>query len=89
MLASGWGLWQIENMNANELRQLLQARPFRPLTIRMGSNQTYSVPHPEFAALSPDGDTLIVWLSQEGGADMVDVPLIESVEVRKRAAPRS
>jgi hypothetical protein len=76
-------------VNVNELRELLQARPFHPLTIRMGSNKTYSIPHPEFAALSPEGETLIVWLSREGGANMVDVSLIESVEVRKRAVPRS
>jgi len=76
-------------MNVNELRQLLQARPFRPLTLRMGSNRTYSIPHPEFAAMSPDGETLIVWLSREGGADMLDVALIESAEVRKRASTRS
>jgi hypothetical protein len=75
-------------VNTNELKQLLQARPFQPLRIRMGSNKTYSIPHPEFAALSPDGDTLIVWLRREGGHDSLDVPLIESVEVRRRAARR-
>ncbi len=76
-------------MNANELRDLLQARPFRPITIRMGSSKTYSIPHPEFAALSPDGETLIVWLRRQGGHDVLDVPLIESVTVRKRAPGRS
>jgi hypothetical protein len=83
------GLWQIETVNVNELRRLLQASPFRPLTLRMGSNKMYSIPHPEFAALSPEGETLVVWLSRKGGADLLDVALIESVEVRKRASARS
>lgn len=83
------GRWQIQGVNASELNELLQARPFHPLTIRLGSGKTYAIPHPEFAALSPSGDTLIVWLSQNGGHDVLDVPLIEGVEVRKQAARRS
>ena len=76
-------------MNPNELKQLLQASPFRPIKICTGSNKTYSIPHPEFAALSPDGETLIVFLSGRGGHDVVDVPQIERVEVRKRSPARS
>ena len=76
-------------MKANELRKLLRTTPFHTLRVCLGSNKTYTIPHPEFAALSPDGQTLVVWPSNGGGMDVLDVPLIERVEVRKRAARRS
>ena len=75
-------------MNASELKQLLGASSDRPITICMTSKKRYSIRHPEFAALSPDGSTLIVWL-EAGGHDVLDVPLIERVEVRKRASSRA
>jgi hypothetical protein len=75
-------------MNVNELRALLRTSPFRPITICTTSNKRHSISHPEFAALSPAGDTLIIFLSG-GGHDVVDVPHIERVEVRKRSSPRS
>ena len=75
-------------MSANELRQLLRASPDRPITICMASKKRYAIRHPEFAALSPDGSILIVWL-EGGGHDVLDVPLIERVEVRKRTSSRA
>ena len=76
-------------MKANELRQLLRASPFHPVTICMGSNKTYAIPHLEFAALAPNGDTLVVFLPNGEGLDVLDVPMIERVEVRKRAASQA
>lgn len=76
-------------MNPNELRQLLRASPFRPIKVCTGGNKKYSIPHPEFAALSPEGDTLIVFLPERGGHDVVDVPQIERIDVRKRSPARS
>ena len=87
-LANALNLWQRAGMNANELRTLLRSTPFRQIRVCLGSNKTYRIPHPEFAALSPGGETLIVFLPN-GGHDVVDVPLIERVEVRRRSANRS
>ena len=88
MLESGIKLWHKITMNVNELRVLLKNSPFRPITICTTSNKTYSIAHPEFAALSPAGDTLIIFL-RKGGHDVVDVPHIERVEVRKRTGTHS
>jgi len=76
-------------MKANELRQLLRAGPCHALTLCMASNKTSSIPHPEFAALAPDGRTVVVFLPDSQGLDVLDVPLIERIEVRKRTTPRS
>ena len=75
-------------MKANELRKRLRTTPFHTLTVCLGSNKTYTIPHSEFAALSPDGQTLVVWPSDGGGMDVLDVRLIERVEVRKRSSSR-
>ena len=76
-------------MNANELRKLLRATPYHSLTVCLGSGKSYTIPRPEFAALSPDGQTMVVWPSDGGGMDVLDVPLIERAEVRRQAARRS
>jgi len=75
-------------VNPNELRTLLAASPFRPLTICTSGNKRYAIPHSEFAALSPEGDTLIVFLPAAGGHDVIDVPQIERIEVRRRPPVR-
>lgn len=82
-------LWQRAGVNPNKFKQLLQASPFRPIKICTGSNKTYSIPHPEFTAPSPEGETLIVFLPGRGGHDVVNVPQIERVEVRKKSPARS
>jgi hypothetical protein len=82
-------LWQEEAVKANELRQLLRASPYHPITVCMASNRKYAIPHPEFAALAPDGRTLVVFLAGGQGLDVLDVPLIERIEVRKRVAGRT
>jgi len=87
-LKPGRGYGKHASMKADELRTLLRTSPFRPITICTGSKKRYTIPHPEFAALSPDGDTLIIFLPQ-GGHDVVDVPWIERVEVRRRSSSRS
>lgn len=83
------GLWQIQDMNANELRKLLGATPFHTLRVCLGSNKSHTIPHSEFASLSPDGQTLVVWPPDGTGMDVLDVSLIERAEVRKRASPRA
>ncbi|MBI2929577.1 MAG: hypothetical protein HYY24_28265 [Verrucomicrobia bacterium] len=70
-------------MNVDELRKLLRASSFRPFTVYTISEKAYYVPHPEFAWLTPEGDTLFVGHSGEGGADIVDVPLIARADFQR------
>ena len=46
-------------------------------------------PFGRFAALAPGGETLVVFLPNGQGLDVLDVPLIERVEVRKRTSGRA
>ena len=70
-------------MNVDELKKLLRASSFRPFTIYTISEKAYHIPHPEFAWLTPQGDTLFVGHSGEGGADVLDVPLIARADFQR------
>jgi len=68
-------------MVARELKQLLEATPFRPFTVHLPGGKALSIPHTDFAALSPTGRTLIVFRRDDEAFDILDVPLITRIEV--------
>ena len=72
-------------MSADDLRSLLRATPFRPFTVYLPSDKSFSVQHPEFAALTPPGRTLIVFHAGDNGFDLLEVPLITRVELQGAA----
>jgi hypothetical protein len=67
-------------MRIDEMRNLLRAQPFRPLTIHLPEGRTVQVVHHDFALLSPDGRTLLAY-GPDNSFNMIDVMLIASVEV--------
>ena len=76
-------------MNADELKHLLHATPFRPFTVYLASEKAFPIPHADFAALTPKGRTLIVMHPDDEAFEILDVPLIARVEVHgaKHADP--
>ena len=76
-------------MSADELKQLLRAAPFRPLTVFLPNDRAFPVPHPDFAVLTPRGRTLILLHRDDDAVDLLDVPLITRVEVHDPAASHS
>ena len=76
-------------MTSDEVRQLLRGSSFRPFTV-FGEGKSFLVPHPEFAALTGPGKTLIILHKEDNAFDLLDVDLIARVEVhepqRKRKA---
>ncbi|MBI4324490.1 MAG: hypothetical protein HY674_04430 [Chloroflexi bacterium] len=69
-------------MTSEELRQLLRASAFRPFTVHT-TDGSFLVPHPEFAAMTPPGRTLIVFHKNDNAYDILDVDLIARVEVHE------
>ena len=67
-------------MTADALRQLLRGSAFRPFTV-YSEGQAFFIPHPEFAALTGPGQTLIVLHREDNAFDLLDVSLIARVEV--------
>ena len=74
-------------MNAEEIRQLLHATPFKPFTVYMASDKAFFVPHQEFALLTPKGRTLVISHHDKDALDLLDVTLISRVEVREQTKP--
>ena len=71
----------------DEIKKLYLAVPFRPFEIVLTSGRQVRVNHPEFMALSPDEDTVVVY--ESGGHLTIDVPLVIAVkELKNGARPR-
>lgn len=62
-------------MEAKRIRQLLKARPF---TVHVSKLASYTVPHPEWAMLNPQGETMGV-MDDEGGFMWVDTKHITRI----------
>jgi hypothetical protein len=71
----------------DEIRNFYEAAPFRPFDIILTSGRQVRVDHPEFMALSPNEDVIVVF--ERDGHLTIDVPLIVAVkEFRNGARPR-
>jgi hypothetical protein len=75
-------------MRHEELRKLLRAQPFRPLTIHLPEGRRVPIVHHDFAVLSPDGRTLLAY-EPDNSFNMIDVMLIASVEVGPPPPPKT
>lgn len=61
-------------MTFDEVRKLYHAAPFRAFEIILGTGRRVRVDHPEFMALSPNEDVIVVF--EDDGHLTIDVPLI-------------
>ncbi|MCI0702465.1 MAG: hypothetical protein L0241_15385 [Planctomycetia bacterium] len=73
-------------MRHEQIRELLQAKPFRPFTIHLPEGRAVPVTHHDFALVSPDGRTLVAY-DQDGTMNIVDVMLIASIHLGPPPAP--
>ncbi len=67
-------------MNIERLRELHQARPFRSFAIHTADGRCFTIPHNEFLAFHPDGDTLVAY-QPDGGLSILDLDLITALEL--------
>ena len=67
-------------MNIKKLMELHQARPFRPFAIHAADGRSFAIPHNEFLAFDPDGDTLVAY-QPGGGLSILDLELITELEL--------
>ena len=65
-------------MEAKRLRQLLKAQPFKPFVLHVSELASYHVPHPDWAMLNPQGETMVV-MDDDGGFMWVDTKHITRV----------
>jgi hypothetical protein len=52
-------------MIADEIKELMQADPFKPVRIVLGNRQSFVVAHTDYLMVSPDRQTVVLY--DEGG----------------------
>jgi hypothetical protein len=67
-------------ISASSIREALAARPFRPITVRVADQRSYTIPYPEFAAIGPQNRALLVW-HEDGGASVIELPKITGIDL--------
>jgi hypothetical protein len=74
-------------MLSGTIREHLRAVPFEPFLIQMNDGRRFEVPHPDFAALSPDGTKVFVFRNNEDSAGVhLSALLVSSIEPLRSAA---
>jgi hypothetical protein len=66
--------------NANQVLAALRLQPFRAVTISLADQRSFTITHPEWAAISPNGREMIVY-DESGGANFLDLRLITGIYV--------
>lgn len=67
-------------MTLDQIKQVHEARPFQPFTLRLADGSKIAVRHPEFMARSPTGRTVVVFGSGES-FEIVDLLLVAAIDV--------
>lgn len=72
-------------MKSKAFRDELHKRPFDVFDIKTTGGDTFRVIHPDYAIISPDGNTVIAF-NQDSHHRVIDMRHIVSLEPVKRAA---
>ena len=67
-------------MNVKQLRDTIQAQPFRPFSLILANGERLRVRHPDWIFLVPEGRT-VMWIDQGERFKLLDAGLLLGVEV--------
>ena len=74
----------LQQMIADEIKELKQADPFQPVRIVLGNQQSFVVAHTDYLMVSPDRQTVVFY--DEGGhfkiLNALQIKLVEPAEGR-------
>lgn len=65
-------------MNADQIREHMEAAPFRPFVLLTRGGGRYPVPHPEFAWFSPDESLIVV--GRPKGVCVLEIAAVEGLD---------
>lgn len=77
-------------MTIEQLREVHNARPFRPFTLHLADGRSFEVNHPEFLSQSRSGRTLH-FVTPKDTLEHIDLLMVVSIEefpVGRRQGPR-
>jgi hypothetical protein len=66
-------------MSVSTIRDAINAQPFRPFTVHVADQRTFTIPHPEFVSIGPQNRTLVIW-NEDGGASFLDMLMITGID---------
>jgi len=66
-------------MGGDHLRALLRAEPFRPFTMGLVGKIQVRVPRPDWAMISPGGDTMVVYETTRSAHTFVNTAHVASI----------
>ena len=75
-------------MLADEIKELMQAEPFRPIRIVLGNKQTHVVAHTDYLMVSPDRQTIVLY-DEEGRFKIINAQQIRLVQPVKRSSSKT
>ena len=67
-------------MSVSTIREAIAARPFKPFTVRVADQRSYTIPHPEFVSIGPQNRTLVIW-HEDGGGSFLDMLMITGIDL--------
>jgi hypothetical protein len=73
-------------MTKNELIEIREERPFKPLLLHMSNGRTHEVRHPENAIVADDHSALLAIRNGEEVIRIISLPHINEVEPLPAAA---
>jgi hypothetical protein len=75
-------------MNADEIKELMNAEPFRPVRIVLGDQQAFVVSHTDYLMVSPDKQTVLLY-DKQGRFKIINTHQIRLVEPVKRSSSKA
>jgi len=73
-------------MTINQYRQALAQRPFQPFRIILADGRSFTIQHPEFAAMDPRG-LEVTFYEEDGIQHFIEAMLIAEVVVPSTPEP--
>ncbi len=64
----------------SQVREVIQAQPFRPFIVRLADGRNYQIDHPELAMLGP-GNMDMLFVSGDEAIHLIYVPQIVEIQI--------
>jgi len=68
-------------MTIEQLRQVVESRPFRPFTMRLADGSRVRVPHPEFLWFPPKASRTVAVAVSDDALVLIDLLLVAAIDV--------
>jgi len=70
-------------MTSTQIKELLHATPFTPFRVHVAEQKEFEIPHPDFAMLTQNGQTLVVNAKTGDFVHIISVPLISRIDTKQ------